>query len=74
MELDYKLNRNQKLNIDAFAKRMGDQSSWVLSREEGTGLNFWRIKWTNYPEWAGELHARDGKTLLEAINLVLLTR
>lgn len=41
--------------------------SWVLRRFEGTGRNFWRITWSDLPEWEGQHHDVDGLTVAEVV-------
>jgi hypothetical protein len=71
MELDYKLTRKQDEALEAFRQVMGEDSSWVLTRHQGTGLKFWRITWTDTPDWRGDTQSVDGKTLQEAISVVV---
>lgn len=69
MELDFTLNRKQQGQLNDLTKFIG-QCSWVLHREQGTGLKFWRIVWTEEADWQGEQYSTDGRTLNEVIENV----
>lgn len=67
MELDFTLNRKQEAQMKQFSAFMGEDSSWLLQRLQGSGLKFWRITWTEQANWEGDQQNADGKTLAEAI-------